>query len=213
MFGTKVEEMPPNMTEALAGPALVTAAFVLIALHFMPLGPLAPDGPQKVWGNRTFLNMMEQSNLFLSALWLHAIWVSPDVAMQLGAIYLCLRALYPVVWAVWGGPNPSSYTWLLFGTKFNIFYVTFPQARAPSRGLSMHAAARASSPAQPTRVPGHSTASSFTWRWRPSSSSAWPLTSTRSSWRASLLTRQPQPSEHVGVHGMTCRNEGAAARP
>ena len=127
MFGTKVEEMPPNMTEALAGPALVTAAFVLIALHFMPLGPLAPDGPQKVWGNRTFLNMMEQSNLFLSALWLHAIWVSPDVATQLGAIYLCLRALYPVVWAVWGGPNPSSYTWLLFGTKFNIFYVTFPQ--------------------------------------------------------------------------------------
>ena len=116
--------------DALAGPAMVTAGYVLLGLHFMPLGPTAPDGPQKTWGNRAFLNMMEQAPLFLSSLWVFAIFVSPAEAAKIGTVYVCLRACYPFIWAVWGGANGAPmkpYTWFLFGKGINLFYCTFPQ--------------------------------------------------------------------------------------
>jgi len=85
---------------------------------------------QKNWGNRTFLNMMEHAPLFLSSLWIHAVFVSADVAAALGAIYVCLRLCYPIVWMVFGGEAGAPmapYTWFLFGKKINLFYFTFPQ--------------------------------------------------------------------------------------
>jgi len=52
---------------------------------------------------RSFLNMQEQSVLFFGSLWLYAVFVSAADAADLGKAYLVLRALYPVIWMVFGG--------------------------------------------------------------------------------------------------------------
>ena len=118
----------------LAGVAMVTAGYMLMAMNFMPLGPTAgmvgaTEGQQK-WGNRTFLNMMEHAPLILTSLWLYAAFVSAAEATTLGVIYLALRACYPVIWAVVGGAKGAPmmpHTWFLFGKGLNLFYSTFPQ--------------------------------------------------------------------------------------
>jgi hypothetical protein len=88
------------IVEELAGPAMVTAGYVLMGMNFMPLGPTAglvgASDAQKTWGNRTFLNMMEHAPLFLSSLWVFGIFVSPSEAARIGSIYLGLRFCYPV---------------------------------------------------------------------------------------------------------------------
>jgi len=88
----------------------------------MPLGPLASvkkcsEGQQK-WGNRSFLNMQEQAVLFMSSLWLYAVFVSATGAAELGWAYLALRSTYPVVWMVFGGES---------GMPANASMLTFPQ--------------------------------------------------------------------------------------
>ena len=117
----------------LTGPALVTSVLVVLVYHIMPLGPTAPmvqgTAAHKNWGDRSFLNTMEQLPLFLAAMWTHAVFVSASVATTLGTIYVCLRACYPVVWAVWGGANgvpKAPYTYVLFGEKMSIYYITYP---------------------------------------------------------------------------------------
>ena len=84
-----------------------------------PLGPTAyglgmggkqMSPGQKKWGERAFLNMIEQAPLFTSALWLHAVFVSPVVATQLGIAYLALRLCYPFIWAVFGGEDGVPHT-------------------------------------------------------------------------------------------------------
>jgi len=128
------------MISGLEGPALVSAAHTILAYNFMPLGPTAyglgmgskqMSAGQKKWGERTFLNMQEQAPYFTVALWLHAVFVSPVVATQLGAIYLVLRLMYPVIWAVFGGedgvPHTEYSTVPLFGPLKQIYYSTFPQ--------------------------------------------------------------------------------------
>lgn len=117
----------------LAGAAMVTAAYVVLAMNFMPLGPIAglvgASPAQIKWGDRAFGNLVEHAPLFLSSLWCFAVFVSAAEAAKIGAVYVALRALYPVVWAVFGGAKGvpfSPYTWFLFGTSFNIFYLTFP---------------------------------------------------------------------------------------
>ena len=62
---------------------------------------------------------------------MHALFVSPLVATQLGAVYLCLRVLYPVIWAIVGGKSgvptkPYSLLWPLNGLG-QIYTSTFPQ--------------------------------------------------------------------------------------
>ena len=118
----------PKMITGLEGPALVSAAHVILAYNFMPLGPTAyglgmggkqMSPGQKKWGERAFGNMIEQAPMFQTALWLHANFVSPVVATQLGITYLCLRLMYPVIWAVFGGedgvPHVEYSTVPLFG--------------------------------------------------------------------------------------------------
>ena len=86
---------------------------------------------QKKWGERTFLNMIEQAPLFYTALWLHAVFVSPAVATNLGCAYLLLRLAYPVIWALFGGEDGVPHTEYsvvpLFGQLKQIYYSTFPQ--------------------------------------------------------------------------------------
>lgn len=48
-------------------------------------------------GDRTVGNLLEQSIPFLTALWLHAVFVDPASAAQLGWYYLGFRAIYPFV--------------------------------------------------------------------------------------------------------------------
>ena len=43
--------------------------------------------------------------MFMSSLWLYAIFVSADDATNLGKSYLVMRSLYPVIWLVMGGEN------------------------------------------------------------------------------------------------------------
>ena len=61
------------IVEELSAPALVTAGYVIMGMHFMPLGPtsgmVGANDAQKKWGDRTFLNMMEHAPLFLSSLY------------------------------------------------------------------------------------------------------------------------------------------------
>ena len=42
-------------------------------------------------GNRCFLNMQEQATLFMSSLWLFAVFYSAEDATDLGIAYLCGR--------------------------------------------------------------------------------------------------------------------------
>ena len=100
----------------------------------MPLGPtsgmVGASEAQKKWGDRTFLNMMEHAPLFLSSLWLFAIFVSAEEAAKIGSVYLFLRAMYPIIWAKWGGKGGAPmkpYTYFFFGEGMNLFYCTFPQ--------------------------------------------------------------------------------------
>lgn len=73
----------------------------------MPLGPTATfngmSPGQCRWGDRSFMNMIEQAPLFLTSLWCHALVVSPLTATQLGGVYLALRSLYPGIWLTKGG--------------------------------------------------------------------------------------------------------------
>ena len=47
-------------------------------------------------GDRTVGNLMEQSLLFLPALWLHAVLVTPEGAVFWGWRWLAARSIYPV---------------------------------------------------------------------------------------------------------------------
>ena len=58
-------------------------------------GEMTPK--HKNWGVRVFGNMTEQWPMFLSALWTHAIFVSPVTAVQAGYVWLAMRTLYPFV--------------------------------------------------------------------------------------------------------------------
>ena len=49
--------------------------------------------------------MLEQAPGFFASLWIHSFYVSDASATALGVMYLCLRACYPVIWAVKGGEN------------------------------------------------------------------------------------------------------------
>ena len=73
---------------------------------------------------------MEHAPLFLSSLWIFGAFCGASAAATVGGVYVALRALYPVIWAIWGGasgPPMQPHTWLLFGKGMNLFYVTFPQ--------------------------------------------------------------------------------------
>lgn len=74
---------------------------------------------------------MEHFPLFNMALWLHAVFVSPTVATNLGLTYLILTVMYPVIWALFGGEagvptKPYSLT-PPFGPLKQIYYSTFPR--------------------------------------------------------------------------------------
>ena len=115
---------PAATLTGFEGPGLVTAMWALISLNFMPLGPTAAmcgttPGQQK-WGDRTFMNMIEQAPIFFAALWSHAIFCSPETATALGFAYLTFRLAYPIIWALVGGGG--------VGAPFpQIFFSTFPQ--------------------------------------------------------------------------------------
>lgn len=47
--------------------------------------------------DRAVINTQEQMVPFLSALWLHAVFVSTPSATWLGAVYIALRSFYPLL--------------------------------------------------------------------------------------------------------------------
>ena len=62
--------------------------------------------------------MQEQAVLFMSSLWLYAVFVSAADATDLGYAYLIMRSMYPVIWAVLGGEKGQPEAGSMF---------TFPQ--------------------------------------------------------------------------------------
>ena len=102
-----------SLTTMLLSPELADVAMVSISWVFLYLAftccvsatKLAPETQSKPpdsqlhWNLRVQGNMLEQSLPFLTALWMHALIVSPAAAAQLGWYVLYLRACYPVVWA------------------------------------------------------------------------------------------------------------------
>ena len=73
--------------------------------------------------------MQEQAPYFYATLWIHAAFVSPIVATQLGMAYLALRFCYPVIWALLGGEKGVPFTPYAFPfpLKVSIYWCTFPQ--------------------------------------------------------------------------------------
>lgn len=53
--------------------------------------------PRMLAVDRAVINTQEQMVPFLASLWLHAMFVSPATATTLGAVYVVLRALYPLL--------------------------------------------------------------------------------------------------------------------
>ena len=80
---------------------------MLLSYLFMELGSHAKLSKQsskehQLWGQRIFLNMHEQSTLFLVSLWCHAVFSSKEDAATLGYMWLACRAIYPWIW-MWNG--------------------------------------------------------------------------------------------------------------
>ena len=97
------------LSPELADVAMVSISWVFLYLTFtccVSATKLAPETQSKppdsqlYWNLRVQGNMLEQSLTFFTALWSHALIVSPATAAQLGWYVLYLRALYPVVWAL-----------------------------------------------------------------------------------------------------------------
>jgi hypothetical protein len=99
------------------GPILVTAAYLLL-WYFLLVGiqrrtkyrlqkEYAARGEvfdryfgqdeQMLAADRVVINTQEQMVPFLSALWLHAVFVSTSHAALIGSVYVVLRAFYPLL--------------------------------------------------------------------------------------------------------------------
>lgn len=80
--------------------------------------------PQMLSADRAVSNTQEQMVPFLSSLWLYAVFGSPAIATVLGAIYLCLRSLYPLLL----GPSITNVQskrvyWVTLPCYFLVFYM------------------------------------------------------------------------------------------
>lgn len=95
----------------LDGVALITAVWGAFAYLMLPWGPTAgmtKMSPSQIkFGDRSFMNLIEQAPLFLSSLWVHAFFVSADAATTLGWTYVIFRFFYPIIWLVKAGPEPG----------------------------------------------------------------------------------------------------------
>ena len=114
--------------DAFRGPAAVTCVYFMLYLGFMILqlktrgaavdraraqGTEVPAGksfadsvandPGARMGERTFLNTLEQMGVFLGALWMCAIFVSPPLATWLGGAAVLARSTFPVLWSMGEG--------------------------------------------------------------------------------------------------------------
>jgi hypothetical protein len=90
--------MAPYMDAAPLAPVLlVTAAWAAMYYSFLQLGPSArlsgKGEAQATMGARAFGNLHEQSDIFLVALWVHALFWSVADAATMGWAYLGFRAL------------------------------------------------------------------------------------------------------------------------
>jgi len=52
--------------------------------------------------NRTVGNFIEQSIVFLAALWMHAIFVDVQTAVKVGWTWIAIRSIYPLVFYIGG---------------------------------------------------------------------------------------------------------------
>lgn len=132
----------PATLAAFRGPVLVTAAyfglwyFLLLGLQrgtkYRLLAEYAARGaqfdryfgqdPQMLAADRAVINTHEQMGPFLSALWLHAAFVSPARAAVLGGAYVALRAVYPLLLGRSLSKTQSKRVFLVTGPSYGIVF-------------------------------------------------------------------------------------------
>jgi hypothetical protein len=70
------------------------------------MSPAVRERANKI-AERGLMNTVEQSGPFLLTLWLHAIFVNPDVSTMFGALYVALRFFYGLCYGAYGEMNLS----------------------------------------------------------------------------------------------------------
>lgn len=80
--------------------------------------------------DRLVANTHEQMGPFLVALWLHALFVSPQRAAWLGAAYVVLRALYPLLLGRELGNTQSKRVFFATGPAYLIIFYLLGSAVA-----------------------------------------------------------------------------------
>jgi hypothetical protein len=70
--------------------------------------------------DRTFLNMVEQAPMFLTALWMHAVFVCPKSAAKAAYWYIGFRSIYPFCFM-----KGSTTPWIALSTFPNYFTVWY----------------------------------------------------------------------------------------
>lgn len=129
VFSTKTVEVEQGLLPAeLNGVALVSIAWAFMYLSITALVSATKMSQgrlekQMYWINRVHGNMHEQSCVFFTSIWAHAMIVSPVTATKLGWILLTFRAMYPVAWALEGEPDPR----LRGPGPLLVFLVSIPQ--------------------------------------------------------------------------------------
>jgi len=101
------------------GVVLVTVCYVIMYYWFMGQQVMAKVLREKqgkfsrytatdqlwIFSDRCFLNTVEQSPMFLTLLWLNAIFIDAQTTAKLGAFYLVMRMAFPFFWASKGEWN------------------------------------------------------------------------------------------------------------
>merc|ERR1719502_1161511 len=103
--------------------ACLTCAWGFLGYIMLPWGPTAKmtgqNEAQKTFGDRCFMNLVEQAAFWLSSLWMCAFFVGEETAFRVGTVYVALRYLYPIMWMLKGGNN--------VGYPMPVgFFITFP---------------------------------------------------------------------------------------
>jgi hypothetical protein len=78
--------------------------------------------PQMLAADRAVINTQEQMVPFLAAMWLHAVFVSPACAAVLGAAYVVLRSLYPLLLGKRLSKTQSKRVFLVTGPCYGIVF-------------------------------------------------------------------------------------------
>jgi hypothetical protein len=100
------EDAAPGL-KALSPVALASIAWVAMMYTFFGgqvVAKFEPEPDEKVMeiSLRTMMNTLEQAPCFFISMWLHAIFVNPEIAGVLGLFYVAARFFYGYLYGMYG---------------------------------------------------------------------------------------------------------------